>query len=769
MDLTAVTRQLERASSILLSAVAMTDLDGVITFANPAFVRMWGYEGSEEVVGRPYFEFFEPREGRESFQEALRTNGHWTSHMIGIRKDGVRIDIEASAAPLNEGTESNGAGRVLICVQNISPQREAEAALVASEQRLSAIFNATPDSMALFRMTPEGELIFEAVNQSYRNCIRSINPEFGGEFLGRKWTEVMREVRLPTQWFERFLGVLERAAREASTVAFDMAIPEEAPERFFEVQIKPLVDSRGRCTHLFWMGHEVTRQKRIEATLRESEQRLSLIFNASSDAQALYRVAEGTQLILVAANQTFRESFRSFLRESTSPLEGKCRSTVMRAVGAAPQYIEAERIACRDAVENGVVRSLELPIATQSGPMFFEVKLEPVISKEKRCTHLLWTARDVTFRRRAEQEVRASEEMYRLLFEQMPDGVFVTRSVDEPAIQFSESWAASLGYEGKQEFASLPLRRLTTEEEGNRIAAVFTEAARERQRKMIDVRFLTREGVERRFELHVAPLWRGDEVLFQCIARDITEYAESQAQASMLRDALAHVARVGTMGEMASGLAHELNQPLGALHLYASSAKMIAERYQDAELAELLEKICDQSLRAGQIIRRMRAFVGRNQSLRQHGDINQLIREVLLLLDGDLRRNNVAMELRLDQGMPKAWVDGIQIQQVLVNLIRNALDAMAGSPAPRRLTIETRALESSLEVEVSDTGKGIDPSVQERLFQPFTSSKPSGMGLGLAICKTLVEAHGGAIAGIARPDGATFRFTLPVVKTRASA
>jgi len=233
-------------------------------------------------------------------------------------------------------------------------------------------------------------------------------------------------------------------------------------------------------------------------------------------------------------------------------------------------------------------------------------------------------------------------------------------------------------------------------------------------------------------------------------------------QAAALRDQLAHVARVGTLGEMAAGLAHELNQPLSAIHFEASAALELSRDSAPGSVHESLSAIADQSLRAGDIVRRMRTFARRGQPKREPTDVGQLIREVLALLAHDLRLNGVrASETLAD--VPPVVVDRIELQQVLVNLIRNAIEAMSATPLPdRRLIVETRRVDHDVRVSVTDSGPGIDPSIAPTLFHPFHTTKPSGLGLGLSICQSLVESHGGRIG--TEPQihgGTTFFFDLP--------
>jgi two-component system sensor kinase FixL len=224
------------------------------------------------------------------------------------------------------------------------------------------------------------------------------------------------------------------------------------------------------------------------------------------------------------------------------------------------------------------------------------------------------------------------------------------------------------------------------------------------------------------------------------------------------------------MGEMASTLAHELNQPLSAIANYLKGSRRLLDQAVDDKspmLRDALDKAADQAIRAGQIIRRLRDFVSRGESERQVENVAKLIEEASALALVGAKELGVRVRLQFHPDAGLVLADRVQVQQVLLNLIRNAIDAMADS-ATRELLIGTRLIDDDMvEVSVADTGPGIAPEVAGQLFQPFITTKRQGMGVGLSISRTIVDAHGGRIWVESNPGGGTtFRFTLRAVSEK---
>ena len=289
-------------------------------------------------------------------------------------------------------------------------------------------------------------------------------------------------------------------------------------------------------------------------------------------------------------------------------------------------------------------------------------------------------------------------------------------------------------------------------------------------RKIIGIgRVLTarhRDGNTFPIELSVGEAFVGENQIFTGFIRDLTERQRTELRLQDLQSELAHVGRVSEMGTLASSLAHELNQPLTAVVNYCESARDLVAGAPDPEtmqmVREALDEAAQQAVRAGQILRRLRDFISHGDTERHIESLPRLINEANALALVGSREHGIEVQVQLDPGAARVFVDRIQIQQVLINLIRNAIDAMIDS-AERSLTLRSSSgPDGFIAISIEDTGSGIGEQVAAQLFEPFVTSKKSGMGIGLSICRTIVEAHGGRIWFEPNRDGGTtFHFTLP--------
>ena len=265
--------------------------------------------------------------------------------------------------------------------------------------------------------------------------------------------------------------------------------------------------------------------------------------------------------------------------------------------------------------------------------------------------------------------------------------------------------------------------------------------------------------------LTVGELRTATKHFFTGFIRDLTDQQMTENRLKALQSEVAHMSRFTALGEMASTLAHEINQPLTAINNYLRGCQRLLDKAEDHSrgmLRDALGKAADQALRAGLIIRRLREFVARGDTERQLESLPKLIEDASTLALIGAKERGISASFRLDPKADIVVADRIQVQQVLVNLIRNAIDVLVEWGGHREIEIETIAKADSMaQISVSDSGSGLAPEVAAQLFQPFVTTKQRGMGLGLSICRTIVEAHGGNIWVEPRPGGGTiFRFTL---------
>ena len=361
----------------------------------------------------------------------------------------------------------------------------------------------------------------------------------------------------------------------------------------------------------------------------------------------------------------------------------------------------------------------------------------------------------------------ATEAHLRSILATVPDAMLI---IDETGIILSFSAAAEkmFGY---------------TEDEvvGENVSMLMPSPDRERHdgylknyrdtgiRKIIGIGRVTtarrRDGNTFPIELSVGEAWADGKRVFTGFIHDISQRQKDETRFHELQSELAHVGRLSEMGTLASSLAHELNQPLTAIASYCEGAADLLEGAVDPERLEMareaLRDTAEQAIRAGQIVRRMRDFLSHGETEHRVESLSKLVTEANALALVGSREHGIDVQVRLDPAADQVFVDRIQIQQVLFNLIRNAIEAMLDSPV-RALVISTENGPHVSSVCVEDTGAGISEELAPQLFQPFVTSKQTGMGIGLSICRTIIEAHGGRIWFEPNPDGGTiFRFTLP--------
>lgn len=378
--------------------------------------------------------------------------------------------------------------------------------------------------------------------------------------------------------------------------------------------------------------------------------------------------------------------------------------------------------------------------------------------------------RDITLRKLAAERLRRSESELRLAQELANLGNYVVHMDQSEADYYSPQLCRILAVAPHEDITQLRalLERRVHPGDQEKIDEAFRELDGAASAIDVEYRIVQADGTTRHLH-HIAQVTRdtqGAPLKHVGTVHDVTERRQTEDEARQLQERLTHFSRLSTMGEMAAGLAHEINQPLSAIANYAQACQRFVRSptRDDADVLEALEQISVQALRAGEVIRRLRNFVKNREVKREPVDCHRLLDDLRTLAETDARLNNVRLRIEATQGLPTVYADPIQLQQVVLNLVRNAIDAMSDAPdANREVVLSTRQLpDGEIEIVVADHGSGLAPEAADHLFNPFFTTKSGGTGLGLAISRSIVRAHGGRLWHTPNEGtGARFHFTLP--------
>jgi PAS domain S-box-containing protein len=369
-------------------------------------------------------------------------------------------------------------------------------------------------------------------------------------------------------------------------------------------------------------------------------------------------------------------------------------------------------------------------------------------------------------RRKHQAKIAESEARYKDLYDHAPDMFCSLGFPIGSILECNETFLDKTGYTRKEVLGRdmFTFYQPDSREKAAKALVPFREKGRVEE---LELELRTKCGRKLQVSLSASAVrdTSGDIIRVRAVLRDITRRKELEELSEQRRQELAHVARLATVGEFTASLAHELNQPLTAVVTNAQAARRIAAKESPnlGEVRTILADIATEGQRAAQVIRALRNLLIKNECQSSHTDMNEVVKEVIYLLRRQPPLKDVAVRLKLDPGLPKVLGDRTQLEQVILNLVLNASEAMQClPPKARSLVVQTLSREGGeIEVAVQDSGAGIEDSAKERIFEPFFTTKPNGLGMGLPISRTIIEGHGGTLWATPGPEGGTtFHFTV---------
>jgi PAS domain S-box-containing protein len=557
-------------------------------------------------------------------------------------------------------------------------------------------------------------------------------------------------------------GVRRSLADRSDYMADFRVVSPDGIQRWIVSRGRMYQDSHGKPARMLGTAIDITERKRNEAALRASEARLS----AGTELAGLgyYEVDFGEHACFI--DERFQD-----ISGVPAGLHPDLQSLEFWMDHLHPddrQQVMDER----QKLHEGKLERLSVEYRylhpAQGQKWIHHVARVAARSATGRTVRSFGVIRDITESKQSEAALRASEELNRVTFEQAAIGV-AHIGTDGRWLRVNDKLCAIVGYP-REELLKLTFQDIThpedLETELNFVRQILSGEIKTHSMEKRYVR-KDRSSVWVVLTVSLVRTAAGAPLHFIAVVEDITGRKQAEAELTQHRAELAHVSRVSTMGALTASLAHELNQPLSAILSNAQAAlRFLTMPAPDTgEVQGALEDIAQDTRRASEVIRQMRALVRKDEPRMQSLDINQVISEVVRMLHSDTIIRKVRVTLELDPDLRPVSGDSVQLQQVMLNLVLNAFDAMRDIPEDMRMvTIRTRRPETAMvRVEVSDGGTGLSPEMLLRLFEPFSSSKREGLGLGLSISHSIIEAHKGRIWAENNPaGGATFYFTLPL-------
>lgn len=749
--------------------------DGVVESFSPGAERLFGY-GAREVIGKnvnvlmpePYrsdHNAYLQRHGEASRRRVLDI----TREIVALRKDGTSFPAELTVTTVKLGGKKVYTG----VVRDISEHKKARNSYLQKTSEMQALFETLPD--CFFRISPDGVIL------DYHLGKNTHLPAVTDRYLGNRLSHIFTG---PTAGL--FEDAIAQVSRGGQPYRFEFSAASQGQPATFEVALQPFLRQQ-----IIVIARDVTTERRAADTQNRFHALDAVlpvgIFRTDADGNMSYVNEHWSEIadrnLETAAGHGWLKAlhpedrnrivdlWRKSIEEQT-PFKAEFRFQHSDGIVT---WVYCQAVAERDYRRKvvgyvGTVTDITDRIKADEALRKAHIELEMRVEErtaDLRATNR-WLQQMVTERKRAEQALRDERNFISTILD--TTGALVAVCDREGrVVEFNRSCQKTSGY-GAQEVRGRPLWELFEEPD----AVQETKEAFERlvagaERVEHEAYWLTRDGQQRLIAWNNTTVRSPEGAVSYviCTGIDITEQRQAEDQARQHQADLVHVSRLCTMGEMAAGLAHELNQPLAAIVSYTQGCvRRIANGAQSSELLEAMKQVTTQAQRAGEIIKHLRNFVSKGEPHRSTVQVNAMVREVLNVCKVDIRKHGATIRLRLTDSLPTVSVDMIQIEQVLVNLVRNGLEAMGSTdPGVREMLVRTFLNEKQqVQISVCDAGEGLPKDLSpEKVFEAFFTTKKEGMGMGLAISRSIIEAHGGRLWAERNPDrGTTFHFTLPV-------